>query len=102
MRHTKNMVYKPTEESRELFLCATNNSKLYRRMTEHVLDSLEKKIKKGIYDREKAVDAWYYVATAASDQYHKDFGYKFTVTERYTAAVEMAEYYEEQILFYDL
>ena len=102
MKHTKNMVYKPTTESRELFLCATNDGNLYRRMTQCVLDNLEKKIKKGTYDREKAVDAWYYVATAASDQYYKDFGYKFTVTERYTAAVEMAEYYEEQILFYDL
>ena len=42
------MVYNPTEESRELFLYAINNGGLYRRMTENVLDNLEKKIKKGI------------------------------------------------------
>ena len=101
MKRTKNMIYKETEESRELFLYATNNGKLYRRMIENVLDNLEKKVKNGIYDREKAVDAWYYVATEASNNYFKDFGYKFSVTDRFTVAVDMAEYYEEQILFFE-
>jgi hypothetical protein len=102
MKRTKNMVYNPTEEARELFLYAVNNGNLYRRMIENVLDSLEKKIKKGVYDREKAVDAWYYVATEASKYYEKDFGYRFSVADRFTVAVDMAEYYEEQILFFDL
>ena len=102
MKRTKNMIYNPTEESRELFLYAVNNGKLYRRMIEGVLANLEKKVGKGVYDREKAVDLWYYVATEASKEYFKDFGYNFKVTERFTAAVDMAEYYEEQILLYDL
>ena len=101
MKRTKNMIYKETEESRELFLYATNNGKLYRSMVENVLDNLEKKIKKGVYDKEKAVDAWYYVATEASNRYFKDFGYKFSVTDRFTVAVDMADYYEEQILFFE-
>lgn len=96
------MIYNPTTEAHELFLYATNDSKLYRRMIENVLANLEKKISKGIYDREKAVDAWYYVATEASKRYEKDFGYRFSVADRFTVAVDMAEYYEEQILFYDL
>lgn len=102
MKRTKNMIYKETEEARELFLYATNDGMLYRRMISAVLDNLEKKIKKGIYDKEKAIDAWYYVATEASNKYNKDFGYKFNVTDRFTVACDMAEYYEEQILFFDL
>lgn len=102
MKRTKNMVYNPTEESRELFLYAVNDGEVYRGMVNAVLNSLERKVKNGTYDREKAVDAWYYVATRASDKYNKDFGYKFCVMDRFTVAVEMAEYYEEQILFYDL
>jgi hypothetical protein len=102
MKRTKNMVYNPTEESKELFLYAVNDGNLYRGMIKNVLDNLEKKIGKGIYDKEKAVDAWYYVATEASNKYWKNFGYKFSVADRFTVAVDMADYYEEQILFYDL
>ena len=102
MKRTKNMIYNPTTEANELFMYATNNGKLYRRMIENILNNLEKKIKKGVYDREKAVDAWYIVATEASKNYEKDFGYRFSVPDRFTVAVDMAEYYEEQILFYDM
>jgi hypothetical protein len=102
MKRTKSMIYRESDESRELFLYAINDGNLYRNTTKYVLDNLEKKIKKGTYDREKAVDAWYNVATKASDNYKKDFGYSFGVTDRFTVAVDMAEYYEEQILFYDL
>ena len=101
MKRTSSMIYRESEESRELFLYAINNGNLYRSMTKNVLDNLEKKVKKGIYDREKAVDAWYSVATKASECYYKDFGYRFGVTDRFTVAVDMAEYYEEQILFFE-
>ena len=102
MKRTKNMIYNPTTEAHELFLYAVNDGKLYRRMITHILNNLEKKVKKGIYDREKAVDAWYSVATEASNGYFKDFGYRFSVADRFTVAVDMAEYYEEQILFFDM
>ena len=102
MKRTKTMIYTPSDEANELFLYAVNNGGLYRRMTENILDNLEKKIKKGVYDREKAIDLWYYVATEASNKYHEDFGHRFTVKERFTVAVDLAKYYEEQILFYDL
>ena len=102
MKRTKNMVYKSTEEARELFLYATNDGELYRRMIKSILDNLEKKIGKGIYDKEKAVDAYYRAATEASNKYFKDFGYRFSVADRFTVAVDMEEYYAEQILFYDL
>ena len=102
MKRTKNMVYTPSEEANELFLYAVNDGRLYRRMIKNILDNLEKKIKNGVYDKEKAIDLWYYVATEASNKYMEDFGYRFKVVERFTVAVDLAEYYEEQILFYDL
>ena len=97
MKRTRTMIYKPTEESRELILYAINNGELYRRQITPVINSLRKKAVKGTYDSEKAVDAWYYVACSASDMYGKDFGYKFSVTDRFTAAVELESYYKEDV-----
>ena len=97
MKRTKNMIYNETTESRELFLYATNSGDLYRQMATPIINNLRKKAQKGVYNREKAVDAWYMVATEASNKYNKDFGYRFTVADRFTVAVDMAEYYEEEI-----
>jgi len=101
MKRTKNMIYKETTESRELFLYATNDGELYRGMTTAVINSLKKKAKKGVYDAEKAVDAYYNVATEASRKYNKDFGYSFSVQDRFTVAVEMEGYYKEEV-YYDI
>ena len=97
MKRTKSMVYKPTEESRELMLYAMNNGELYRRQRTPGINSLRKKAAKGTYDSEKAIYAWYYVACSASQMYDKDFGYRFTVTDRFTAAVDMEQYYREDV-----
>ena len=97
MKRTKKMVYKPTEESRELMLYAINNGELYRRQITPVINSLRRKAAKGTYDSDKAVDVWYYVACSASQMYDKDFGYSFTVTDRFTAAVDMELYYREDV-----
>lgn len=99
MKRTKSMIYKETEESRELFLYATNNSNLYRSTITPIIENMRKKAKKGIYDKEKAVDAYYHAATEASKMYKRDFGYSFGVTDRFTVAVEMAERYEEETFF---
>ena len=101
MKHTKSMVYNETTESRELFLYATNDGNLYRQMITPIINNMRKKAQKGIYNSDKAVDAWYPVATAASNKYGKDYGYTFSVQDRYTAAVDMEEYYREEI-FYSL
>ena len=97
MKRTKTMVYKPTQESRELMLYAINNGELYRRQITPVINSLRKKAVKGTYDSDKAVDVWYYVACSASQMYDKDFGYSFSVTDRFTAAVDMEQYYREDV-----
>lgn len=97
MKRTKNMIYNPTEESRELYLVATNESKLYFSMILPIIKNLSKKMKKGTFDKDKAADAFYYVATEASKQYKKDYGYSFSVQDRFTAAVDMVDSYMEDI-----
>lgn len=97
MKRTSSMIYKPTEESRELYLVATNESRLYFSMIVPIINNLGKKMKKGIFDKEKAADAFYYVTTEASKQYKKDYGYSFSVQDRFTAAVDMVESYMEDI-----
>lgn len=99
MKRTKNMIYKPTIESNELFLYATNDGDLYRSMICPIIASLKKKATKGIYNAEKATDAFYHVATEASNHYFRDFGYKFNVTDRYTVACEMVDYYNEEVFY---
>lgn len=101
MKHTKSMIYKPTEESRELFLYTTNDGELYRHITTCIIENLKKKAKKGIYDSNKAVDLYYNLATAGSKAYCKDFGYSFSVQDRFTCAVEMESYYKDEV-FYEL
>ncbi len=93
------MVYTPSTESHELFLYAINDGDLYRSMICPIIDNMKKKVAKNIYNPEKAFDAFYHVATEASNHYFRDFGYKFSVTNRYTVAVEMAEYYEDEIFY---
>lgn len=102
MKRTKSMIYNETVESRELFLYATNDGNLYLQMITPTIKSLRKKAIKGAYDREKAVDAYYHIATEASKKYNKDFGYSFSVSDRFSAAVDMEEYYREDEVFYEL
>lgn len=99
MKHTKNMIYRPSDSAYELYLYATNDGDLYRSMICPIIDNLKKKATKGIYDKTKAVDAFYHVATEASNHYFRDFGYKFSVTDRYTVACDMTDYYEEEVFY---
>lgn len=102
MKRTKNMKYKKTVESQELFLYTVNDAQLYRSCIIPAVESLRKKAKKGLYNSDKAVDLFYYVATNASNKYNKDFGYSFSVQDRFTCAVELEEYYREDHVFYEL
>lgn len=92
MKITKSMYYNPTEESKELYLCTENESALYPSICA-VVANLEKKIAKGIYNAEQATAAFFHITTAASVQYKKDFGYSFSVTERWTAAQDLRDEY---------
>ena len=98
MKRTKSMVYKPTEESRELVLYAENTRNLYLHRIQPAIESLAKKYRKGVYNKNKAVDLYYHIVTDASKMYCRQFGYSFSVTDRYTAAVELEESYFENVI----
>lgn len=90
MKITKNMRYKNTVESRELYLYTNNNAKVY----EMYIKPLEKAIeKKKEFDINKALQGFYRVACNGSNMYKKDFGYSFSVQDRYTCAIDMIESY---------
>lgn len=98
MKHTRNMVYKKTAESRELYLFAINDSLTYFQKIIPVVKNLARKWANGTYDQKKAVDLWYYASTFASNQYERDFGYSFTVQERYTVAWELEQTFLEDVI----
>lgn len=91
------MIYKETSKSIDLFLYATSDDDLYRRMITPIIENLRKKAIKGAYDKEKAVDAYYYIATEASKNYNKDFGHSFSASDRFSAAVDMEEYQKRNL-----
>lgn len=104
MKHSKNMVIKPSPEATELTLYAINDGYLYEHSAMPIIINLQKKAKKGTYNKAMAIDAFYYLAQEAAKKYCKDFAHVedapqiFDVTSRYTAAAAMLEHYEEQIL----
>lgn len=99
MKRTRNMIIKETYESRELALYAFND-----RDTMHIVDnllpSIIRKINKGIYDDDKAIDLMYPVACQAAKAYINEFcgagNYNFDVCARFTVAAELAEYAKER------
>lgn len=97
MKRTKNMIYKASDEARELFLYATNSGVLYDRQIKPSIENLRKKARKGTFNKDKAADLFYYVATSASAMYDKDFGFSFSVQQRFTAAVDMVDFYIDEI-----
>lgn len=97
MKRTSSMIYKETAEANELYIYIVNTSSLYHQRIVPTIENLKKKYKKGIYDKEKAIDLWYYTATAGSDLYKKEFGYSFSVQDRFTVAADLEAYYKEDI-----
>lgn len=97
MKITKNMYVENTYESRELAVYAINNRNIYFYQIKPVISNLQKKYVKGNFDATKAIVAFYHVTTAASNLYNKEFGYKFSVTERWTAAYNLLQEYMEDI-----
>ena len=97
MKRTKNMRVEESTESRELFLYCVNTERLYTQSILPALNNLKRRYNRGVFDSEKAVDLFYYVACNGAEMYKKDFGYSFTVTERFTAAAEMLNYFMDEI-----
>lgn len=73
MKRTNNMVIRPTTESRELGLYATNDDYLYTTRIVPVVRNLAKKHTKGVFDADRAIDAFYPIATDAARKYCREF-----------------------------
>lgn len=93
MKRTKSMYYEETVESRELVLYTENNYECYR-MYEQISKNLRRKMYSGVYNAEKAIDAFYPLTTYASDLYNREFGFRFSVQQRFTAAADIASMWE--------
>lgn len=102
MKHTKNMIYVPSQEARELTLYAANSSDIYFRNIKPVVASLAKKMRRGEFNKELAIDAFYHVACESAKTYYRDFcymysGFKFYVSDRYTAASDLLDMFIDDI-----
>lgn len=97
MKRTSSMTFKNTAEAQELAIYIENTYRLYE-LAKCTIKALVRKAQKGIYDSNKAVDAWYYTATTGSNMYEKEFGYNFSVQDRFSAAVLLEERYREDVL----
>ena len=51
-----------------------NNEELYRRRFMPIISNIKRKIKKNIYDHEKAQKLWMYLVDDAAKEYVKEFG----------------------------
>lgn len=95
--------YKETEESRELFFYTYSDGRIYARLTIPVVKNLAKKYAKGTFETEKAIKAFYNLATEGAKAYAREFANVeemnkiFTVADRKSTACALLEYYWENI-----
>jgi uridine kinase len=96
--------YQPTDTSRELALCTINESYIYHNLSCRIIDNLSKKLKKGIYDPEKAVKAFYPAVDLMAKRYVKEFCANsdvwydiFPASDRRLAAAEVLNHYADHI-----
>ena len=100
MKRTKSMMYQPSVASNDLMLYAVNNKTLHAQRIAPMVKNLARYYNKGKFDSEKAIDGFYSIATDAAKMYCHEFGdgnQIFTVTDRFTVAVEMLNYFMENI-----
>lgn len=71
---TKKPLKEDSDEARELELFATNDSDLYRQSYLPIVKNLERKFKKGVYDKELAKKLWVLHAARAAKKYGQEHG----------------------------
>lgn len=94
-----------SHEAKELVLHGDNNSHLYHSSTVPIRKNLNKKIKKGVYDHEKAKKLWGYHADRAAQSYTKEHGHAgqkwhelFAPKHRKAAAKHWADEHHEAVM----
>ena len=90
MKITKNMYYCWSRESEDLYLYIVNNRDLYFEVIS-ACKTLAKHLKKHEYNKDKAIGYYYKIASKGAKKYKQDLGNSFSVTDRYTVAVDLEE-----------
>ena len=101
MKRTKNMYINPSHEANELELYALHCDENLYRWLQNVVGTLKKHYRRGNYNPDRAIDAFYPVTTEAAKRYMREFCNigpgPFSVTDRFTATAAMVEHFEEDI-----
>ena len=63
-----------SDATNELDTYIMNNERLYRQRFMPIISNIKRKLKKGIYDHEKAQKLWMYLIDDAAKEYVKEFG----------------------------
>jgi len=94
--------YASMDNARELHLYAQNDSDTYFRSLSPIMDNMDKKKERGIFDQEKAVKAFEYAAEYAARRYCKEFGglwcQVFNAATRRAAAALLLDDYISDVL----
>lgn len=93
-----------SDEAHELVLHADNNSHLHHSSKTPIINNLKKKMKKGVYDLEKAKKLWGYHADRAAHSYAKEHGHPgakwhqmFSTTHRKEAAAHWEKAHRDEL-----
>jgi hypothetical protein len=82
----------------ELKLYIDNDADLYRQRLVPIVKNIQKKMKSGKYDHNKAPKLWKYLVDDGAKKYQKEFpGVKFSRQEKDAVAQEFADEYKDEI-----
>lgn len=96
MKITKNMYYYESHESEDLYLYIINNRDLYFEIVT-ACKTFAKHLKKHEYSKDKAIGYYYRIASKGAKKYKQKLGNNFSVTNRYTVAVDLEENFFERV-----
>lgn len=93
-----------SDAAHELVAHADNSAQLHHGSHMPIINNLKKKMKKGVYDSEKAKKLWHYHADRAAQSYHKEYGDKsvpwhkmFTTADRKQAAAHWEHHHKDEL-----
>ena len=96
MKITKSMYYCESPEAEDLYLYIVNDGDLYFEIVS-ACKTLAKHLKKHEYSKDKAIGYYYRIASKGAKKYKQELGNNFSVTNRYTVAVDLEENFFERV-----
>ena len=94
MKITKNMYYCESYEAEDLYLYIINNRDLYFEIVT-ACKTFAKHLKN--YSKDKAIAYYYRIASKGAKMYKQELGNNFSVTNRYTVAVDLEENFFDRV-----